>query len=162
MILVTVGSQKFQFNRLLKWIDLLIEENLIDGDVVFAQIGSSDYKPRYYKYKKFLQKDELDSWYEKCDTVITHAGAASIIKPIRLGKKIIVVPRNKSYNEHVDNHQYEIAEVFKKKEYCITVEEFLDFKEALVNLDSLNFYRYKSNNSIFIKKLLKILDSELD
>lgn len=161
MILITVGSQKFQFNRLLKWIDQLIEENLIDGDTIFAQTGFSDYKPKNYKYKNFLEKDELDNWYEKCDTVITHAGTASIIKPSNLGKKIIVIPRDKSYGEHIDNHQYEIAEAFKKKGYCITVKKFSDLKNILINLESLNFYRYKSNNSIFVGKLLKILDSEL-
>ena len=44
MIFVTTGSQKFQFNRLLQKIDLLIEEGMISV-VVFAQIGVSDYQP---------------------------------------------------------------------------------------------------------------------
>lgn len=42
MIFVTTGSQKFQFNRLLQKIDLLIEEGMIREEV-FAQIGVSDY-----------------------------------------------------------------------------------------------------------------------
>ena len=45
MILVTVGSQKFQFNRLLQEIDKLIEEGIIK-EKVFAQIGVSDYIPK--------------------------------------------------------------------------------------------------------------------
>ena len=43
MIFVTTGSQKFQFNRLLQKIDLLIEEGMIREEV-FAQIGVSDYQ----------------------------------------------------------------------------------------------------------------------
>ena len=52
MIFITVGSQKFQFNRLLKQVDMLIDKGIIKKEV-FAQIGSSDYKPHNYKYKDF-------------------------------------------------------------------------------------------------------------
>lgn len=55
---VTVGSQKFQFNRLLEEVDRLVEEK-IKPDEVFAQIGYSTYEPRYYSYKKFLNKEEF-------------------------------------------------------------------------------------------------------
>ena len=37
MIFVTLGSQKFQFNRILKEIDYLIEKNVIQ-EKVFAQL----------------------------------------------------------------------------------------------------------------------------
>ena len=58
MIFVTVGSQKFQFNRLLKAIDTLVKNNSITEEV-FAQTGYSDYKPKYYKYREFLNRDEF-------------------------------------------------------------------------------------------------------
>ena len=45
MIFITLGSQKFQFNRLLKAVDELVAAGKIK-DEVFAQIGYSDYKPR--------------------------------------------------------------------------------------------------------------------
>lgn len=47
MIFVTVGSQKFQFNRLLKEIDNLIQEGKIQEEVLH-KIGASDYKPKNY------------------------------------------------------------------------------------------------------------------
>ena len=47
MIFITLGSQKFQFNRLLKEIDRLIETGVIK-DEVFAQIGYSDYQPKHF------------------------------------------------------------------------------------------------------------------
>ena len=55
MIFVTLGSQKFQFNRLLKAIDgLEVEEE------IFAQIGYSDYIPVNYSYKTFLDRNEFN------------------------------------------------------------------------------------------------------
>jgi len=73
MILVTVGSQKFQFNRLLKKIDELIDKKIIT-DSVFAQIGVSDYKPNNYEYVSFMSQDEFNQKLDECDMVITHAG----------------------------------------------------------------------------------------
>ena len=48
MIFITLGSQKFQFNRLLIEVDKLIVDGKITEEV-FAQIGYSDYKPQNYK-----------------------------------------------------------------------------------------------------------------
>ena len=50
---ITVGSQKFQFDRLLKEIDRLIEEKQLNSEEVFAQIGYSTYEPCHYSYQKF-------------------------------------------------------------------------------------------------------------
>lgn len=53
-IFITLGSQKFQFNRLLKAVDELCEKGTVDAGDVFAQIGYSDYLPKNFSYKKFL------------------------------------------------------------------------------------------------------------
>ena len=58
MIFLTVGSQKFQFNRLLKKIDNLVEIGIIQEEVI-AQIGYSDYIPKNFKYKQFMDRDEF-------------------------------------------------------------------------------------------------------
>ena len=58
MIFITLGSQKFQFNRLLKEIDRLVGEGKI-SEGVFAQIGYSDYKPKNYRYNEFLDREKF-------------------------------------------------------------------------------------------------------
>lgn len=50
-IFITLGSQKFQFNRLLIAVDKLCEKKVISGEDVFAQTGYSDYVPRNYRCK---------------------------------------------------------------------------------------------------------------
>lgn len=52
-IFITLGSQKFQFNRLLKAVDELCEKGTVDAEDVFAQIGYSDYLPKNFSYKSF-------------------------------------------------------------------------------------------------------------
>ena len=53
MIFIILGSQKFQFNRLLQTIDNLVERGVVT-DEVLAQSGYSDYEPRYYNFKHFF------------------------------------------------------------------------------------------------------------
>ena len=58
MIFVTLGSQKFQFNRLLAAIDQLVENGVIT-DEIFAQTGYSDYSPQHFKFSSFLDREEF-------------------------------------------------------------------------------------------------------
>ena len=58
-IFITLGSQKFQFNRLLIAVDKLCEKKIICGEDVFAQIGYSDYVPQNYRYNNFLDREEF-------------------------------------------------------------------------------------------------------
>ena len=66
-IFITLGSQKFQFDRLLKMIDELYEKRLLSKQV-FAQIGYSTYCPMHYQYKNFLDREEFIQEMEKADS----------------------------------------------------------------------------------------------
>ena len=107
-IFITLGSQKFQFNRLLKAVDELCEKGTVDAEDVFAQIGYSDYLPKNFSYKKFLDRDEFSNEMEKANIVITHGGTGAIIGAVKKGKKVIAVPRLAKYGEHVDDHQLQL------------------------------------------------------
>lgn len=120
MIFITLGSQKFQFNRLLKAIDKLIEQGKIKEEV-FAQIGYSDYQPINYNYKQFLDRDEFASMEGRADIVITHGGTGAIIGAVKKGKKVIAVPRLAKYGEHVDDHIFWMTKVMIKEEVIILV-----------------------------------------
>ena len=152
MIFVTLGSQKFQFNRLLKKIDELIENNGIKEEV-FAQIGYSDYKPLNYKYKEFLDREEFKNIMKSCHIVITHGGTGAIITAVKKGKKIIAVPRIAKYGEHVDDHQIQIITQFDEMNIinaCLNVEKLSD---EIKSIDEIEFDTYKSNTSVIIESI---------
>ena len=113
MIFVTLGSQKFQFNRMLVEIDRLIDEGKII-DEVFAQIGASDYKPKNFEYKDFLTQDEFKDYMKKADLVITHAGTGAIVTALKNDKLVIAIPRLARFGEHVDDHQIQLIDEFKE------------------------------------------------
>lgn len=139
MIFVTVGTQKFKFNRLLKEVDLLIENGVIAEDV-FAQIGNSTYVPKHYEYTKFLSPNDLHEKMEACNILITHGGVGSILEGLKKGKKTIVVPRLKKFGEHVDDHQTEIAKKYAELRYVLTVNENTSLEQCLKSIKE-----FKSN-----------------
>lgn len=152
MIFVTLGSQKFQFNRLLKKIDELISNGTITGDVI-AQIGYSDYRPIHYKYKEFFNRDEFASTIDKCDIVITHGGTGAIIGAVKKGKKVIAVPRLIEYCEHVDNHQFQIIEQFTEMNLIYGCKDCEELTLALDTVDKITFEQYQSNKNAIIGSL---------
>lgn len=156
MIFITLGSQKFQFNRLLKKIDELVETKIIN-DEIFAQIGASDYIPHNYQYKDFLDREEFANIMSKSDIVITHGGTGAIIGAVKKGKKVIAVPRLAKYGEHVDDHQLQIIEQFSGMNLicpCIDVDKI---EEALTEIKNHEYDSYKSNTKNIIDNIDKYL-----
>lgn len=159
MIFVTVGSQKFQFNRLLKKIDELIEDKTIT-DKVFAQTGYSDYKPKNYKYKDFLTQDEFNNMIEESNLVITHAGTGVIINAIKRRKKVIGVPRLSKYNEHVDDHQVQLLKEFKDLNYIEVAKDTEGLKEKITQIKDEKFEKYVSNTDAILEDIREFLEGE--
>ena len=152
MIFVTLGSQKFQFNRLLIEVDRLIEDGKITEEV-FAQTGYSDYKPKNYKYKEFLDRDEFLDIMIKCNKVITHGGTGAIIGAVKQHKKVIAVPRLKKFNEHVDDHQLQIVNEFDKLNFIRSVINIDELDKILNVVETINLDQYVSNTEKIIKSI---------
>ncbi|WP_248624395.1 PssE/Cps14G family polysaccharide biosynthesis glycosyltransferase [Enterococcus cecorum] len=152
MILITLGSQKFQFNRL-----LMAAEKIHTKDVVFAQIGYSDYIPQNYEYQNFLSREEFDSILEKSDIVITHGGTGAIMNSLKKGKKVIAVPRLSKFNEHIDDHQIQIVRQFEELN-LICVCEDMNLSNAIDTVKNTTFQKYKSNTSKMIKSIENFIE----
>lgn len=133
MIFVTVGTHEQQFNRLIMEVDRLKGEGGIEDEVIM-QTGFSTYEPQYCKWNKLIPYNEMQDNIKNARIVITHGGPASFIAPLQVGKIPIVVPRQKQYDEHVNNHQVEFCKkVENKMGNIILVENCSDLKKTIVN-----------------------------
>lgn len=149
MIFITVGSQKFQFNRLLEAVDRQIEDGTINEEV-FAQIGVSDYRPRHYSYKDFLDREAFAQAVSAADIIITHGGTGAIIGAVKKNKKVIAVPRLAKYGEHVDDHQLQLIEQFKELNLIYRCDDCDQIGEAVRAVRNLQFNSYESNTDRII------------
>lgn len=155
MIFVTVGTHEQPFNRLLKVIDNMIENKQINEEVI-VQKGYSDYELRNCKSYKLIDYNEMQKYINDARIVVTHGGPASFIAPISIGKIPIVVPRQKKYNEHVNDHQLEFArQVEERMNNIIVAETEENIIDSIVNYNSKVANTSKilmNNNEEFIKK----------
>ena len=152
MIFVTLGSQKFQFDRLVQAVD-----ELQTDEEIFAQIGYSEYKPKHFKYKRFLDRDEFDKIMDSSNIVITHGGTGAIIGAVKKGKKVIALPRLKKYGEHVDDHQIQLVNQFSELNLiypCIDC----DIQKALDTVKRTTYASYKSNTARIIRSLEEFIN----
>ena len=134
MIFVTVGTHEQPFDRLLRKIDELVENKVLN-EKVFVQIGYTNYRPKRFSYETLLTFKEMNNFAKEAKVVITHGGPGSTILASSYGKIPIVVPRQKKYGEHVDNHQVLFSKRLEEKKKVIAVYEMDDLAEKIINYD---------------------------
>lgn len=156
MIFVTLGSQKFQFDRLLEKLDGLLEQKIIT-DEVFAQSGYSAYQPRHFKTVDFMDRETFASNMQKADMVITHAGTGAIIGGVKAGKKVIAVPRLARFGEHVDDHQLQIVEQFSEMHIIEPCYDLDMLGKAYQKALETTYTPYKSNTQTIIHSIEEFL-----
>ena len=159
MIFVTLGSQKFQFNRLLQAIDRQIESGEIT-EPVFAQTGWSDYKPVHYEWAPFLDREDMDAWVAKADVVIAHGGTGAIVGALKAGKKVIAVPRLAKYGEHVDDHQVQLLREFDGMNLICACYDSEKLGDCIRDTGSRDFAGYHSNTRRILKDIENFLIAE--
>ena len=130
MIFVTVGSRNYPFDRLFKKIDELYDKGVLT-DRLFAQIGTSTYKPKNYDYKDFISQEEFLDYIKESDIVVSHGASGSIMKALNEGKKVIAVTRLEKYGEHINDHQIQNNEAFSSNGYVLMADlELSDLGEC--------------------------------
>lgn len=159
MIFVTVGTHEQPFNRLVMCMDNWAREH---KEKVIIQTGFSTYIPKYCEYYKFLKYCEMSKYIEQARIVITHGGPSSFISPLQIGKKPIIVPRKREFNEHVNDHQVNFVKNVKNRIGSIIVVENIDKLPSIVDqYDEIiagMTNQFKSNNSNFCKSLCSLVD----
>lgn len=159
MIFVTVGTHEQQFNRLVEYMDKWAAEH--DEEVVI-QTGYSTYEPKHCKWQKLFPYQEMSKKVAEARIVITHGGPSSFIAPLQIGKTPIVVPREKKFDEHVNDHQVKFCKQVESRMGTIIVVEDIDklgemlekYEERIGGMED----GIKSNNAKFCDELEKIVD----
>lgn len=158
MIFITVGTQKFPFDRLLIELDRLVQNQYIT-DTIVAQRGYSTYIPKNYPSFDFIPAEQISEYYERADLLITHSGTSSIIEGLRRSKKVIVVPRQKKYGEHVDNHQLEITKTFVEQNLVAGVYEINRLGSVIQDIDESTFLSYSFGSETLVKSVANYLSN---
>ncbi len=157
MILVLLGTQNNQFTRLLQEIEKCIDNGIINQRVV-VQAGFTKFKSNKMNIFDLKPREVVENLADEADFIITHGGVGSILMTIKKNKKVIAVPRLSEFNEHVNDHQRQIVEIFNDKGYIIGVQNMEDLSEAIKQIDEFKPVPYSGDN----RKMLNIIESFID
>ncbi len=100
MILVTVGTLHFPFERLLRAVD-----ELPGDEELIVQSRAPGTRPARARCVEDFPYEQLVAEIRRARVVVCHAGVGSILTALANGKRPIVVPRLGRYGEAVDDHQ---------------------------------------------------------
>lgn len=110
--LVTLGTEQFPFSRAVEAV-----RNALPNVQVTWQTGNTpvDGFSLPGDVRAWWRADALATVARDQDVVITHAGVGSILMVLRAGRCPLVIPRMKQFQEHVDDHQAELAEQLEER-----------------------------------------------
>lgn len=128
VIFVTVGSST-PFDRLIAAVDDWA--GLRSRTDVVAQIGNSQYKPKYIQVVSSLEPSEFRTRVETAKFVVAHAGMGSIITALEVGKPIVILPRREHLNETRNDHQLASANQFSSRPGIIVALDETQLAEKL-------------------------------
>lgn len=148
MILVTLGTQKQPFTRLLNAI-----ENSDINEEIIVQAGYTRYDSKKMKIFDFISYEEMGKLVDNANIIITHGGTGSIVGPLKKNKKIIAVARLSKYGEHVDDHQIQIVDMFADVGYIMKYEDGDNLNDIIKEIRTKKMLKFKSNTKSFIKSL---------
>ncbi len=75
--------------------------------------------------------------------VICHAGSGTLLYVLHSEKTPVVMPRQKKYGEHIDDHQMELSQVLAKEGRVIPAYEPEDLPAAIEEAKRRNGLRIK-------------------
>lgn len=156
MIFVTVGSRQYPFDRLFKKIDELISQNKIHQDV-YAQIGTANYLPQNYTYKRYLDPKEMNDYIKHAKIIISHGGSASVLSALAFQKPTILAPRLSQYHEHINDHQVRFVQQFVDDGYALFAGLELEYLGDCIRQcenEEISFKPWRSPNDLDIVEYL--------
>ena len=110
LILVTMGTNDYPFNRLYNYIknDPLYLDDRCEW---FVQTGSceADQLPAAGVVESLIPRSDMEDLVRRSALVISHCGIGSLNLMLRYRKRVIFVPRVAAHKEFSDDHQLQIA-----------------------------------------------------
>jgi UDP-N-acetylglucosamine--N-acetylmuramyl-(pentapeptide) pyrophosphoryl-undecaprenol N-acetylglucosamine transferase len=132
LLFATVGAT-LPFDRLVRLVATAKERGLIP-EKVLIQTGEGGFKPEGLDCVESLPFDEVKDVLNRADIVVCHGGTGSLITALRVGCRVIAIPRTFARGEHYDDHQSEITGTFADRGLINVAHEDDDFAHALAEV----------------------------
>jgi len=130
LVLVTVGSDKHPFDRLIGWVDDVLDA-IRDLDCRYVSQHGTSPRPRSGDHHAFLGHDRLQHLMVEATVVISHGGPGTLTECLRLGRKPVAVPRLAALGEAVDDHQTAFCRFLADREEALVPTSVTELGECV-------------------------------
>ena len=131
MIVYTLGTIFFPFDRAVDWLQILLEKEIIVEPVLFQHGTTSTTRLNHPLLTSVpsLSRNEMYTSVNRASLVISHAGQGSTRMLAEMGACFVLLPRLKRYGEHVDDHQLLFARAVERFgiRYCTELEQLIEY-----------------------------------
>lgn len=127
MIYATVGTMFLDFPRLIHALDAIARDT---SEEVVIQIGLGKTFPQHCTHFDFKPREAVLALQRDARVIVCHAGIGSVIDALESRKPFLVVPRLKRFNEHMSDHQIEIAEAVQRRGWGRAIMDITDLPQA--------------------------------
>jgi UDP-N-acetylglucosamine transferase subunit ALG13 len=118
-LFVTLGTiYPYRFDAL---VDAILLTGLADSQTVW-QLGTTTRRGLPGTAVSQMGAAEFEDCARAADVVITHAGVGTIMHLLEMGLFPVVVPRRAKRNEHIDDHQAQIAGLLNSRAISMVTE----------------------------------------
>lgn len=134
MIVYTLGTIFFPFERAVNWLQILLEKEII-VEPVLLQYGATP-APKFshplLTSVASLTPDQMYKAVKQASVVISHAGQGSTRMLAEIKTCFILLPRLRRYGEHVDDHQLLFARTVEKfgVHYCTELDQLINYVKS--------------------------------
>ena len=159
MVFIALGTHGRPIDRAVDWVVTAIDAGLISGPVT-VQCAIRGRRSDVL-WKPIIPEAQFLTLMESSDVLITHEGPGTILRALELGRVPVVVPRERRYGEHVDNHQVEFARVLTK--YGIPVARtYEEFSTAVQHVHNADVPKILAEISVGMEPLQNLLSRVRD
>ncbi len=162
MIVISVGTDHHPFQRLVEWSEGWAAANT--GYRVIVQRGTVD-APANIESHDLIPHDELRRLFASALVVVSHGGPSTVMDARMAGRLPIVVPRDDSLGEHIDDHQLRFARHLDQHGLakCATTREEFDvlMSQAIADPSTFTIPRQELEAASGVVKLGLVLDDLL-
>lgn len=127
-VVVSVGTERFEFPRALAAVARQLPR---DADVLWQTGHTRLDHDLTGTVRQWVPGEELRHAVERADLVITHAGVGSVLTALRAGHVPVVIPRRSGLDEHVDDHQVQLASLLAERGLVAAVGQEQDLPAAI-------------------------------
>lgn len=109
MIFFTLGTDHHPFSRLMNWLCMAVDSELLGTEEILVQHGyTQPFESHSVHFQRFLSYTKMGAAMDSARLIVTHPSTTAF-EAIDRGKVPLVISRLKAYGEHVDDHQEEFV-----------------------------------------------------